>query len=324
MSLRKNNIVFGVIISLTAFFILIFQSETKNLSYKSKNNTKALPDISQESSIIAQLIWNNVLQGIPIEERDIGIPAFIEGMLKTANYPAADFEVYFGNIKEGTEYFHLHKLLKDNSELAEKVPIVNFPYEKYHKLLKELAFFTGFKTWAHFKDDEHAILEEVISGINSIKDQSQSSTLHSLSRKDIDELHKNIYQKKNRREIQEAENYFRKISKMPGVEVLKENRLYRKRFNLVSSKKIERDSKLYICYRMESLYGHVIYDSKGPELVELDRAMHGLKEGLIGMQEGEKCTLFIHPEWTDLDLFSPPYFQSFIVMPIEVVDVLTP
>jgi FKBP-type peptidyl-prolyl cis-trans isomerase len=98
------------------------------------------------------------------------------------------------------------------------------------------------------------------------------------------------------------------------------NRLYRKRLNIVPGKKIEKNSKVHICYRIETPYGHLLYDSKEPELVELDRAMRGLKEGLIGMYEGEKCILFIHPEWTDLDLLSPPYFQSFSIASIEVVD----
>lgn len=72
---------------------------------------------------------------------------------------------------------------------------------------------------------------------------------------------------------------------------------------------------------METVYGHVMYESKGSESVELDRAMHGMQEWLIGLQEGEKGILFIHPEWTDLDLLSPPYIQSFLIMPFEIVSV---
>lgn len=311
---RKNVIVSCFAIFLIAFSILVLQSKTN------KSSSNAPPNVSQESSIVAQLIWNNVLQGMPVDEHDIGIPSFIEGMQEAANHPAADFEVYFGNIKNGAEYFHLYKLLKNSSKPADKESIVNFPYEKYNQLLKEFAFFTGFKIWAHFKDDEHAILEEVIAAINSIKDQSRSPTLHSLSRNDIDELHNRIYKKKNERESIAAENYFQKISGTPDIEMLTENRLYRKRLNIVPGKKIEKNSQLHICFRIETCYGHVMYDSKGPELLELDRAMRGLKEGLIGMQEGEKCILFIHPDWTDLDLLTPPYFQSFIIVPIEVVD----
>ena len=287
-----------------------------------KRQINESPPISEESSIVAQLIWNNVLQGMPLDEHLIGIPAFISGMRESENHPAAHFEVYFGNIKTGYEYFHLHKLLQHKLEQTENKAAVNFPYEKYHQLLKELAFFTGFETWAHFKDDEQADLEEVIAAINLLKDRSRSPTLHTLSRKNIDELHARIYRNKKQREIQTAENYFLKISEKPDVMIIKENRLYFQRLSSGSGKKIERDSAVHLRYRMETLFGHVIYDSEGPELVELDRAMRGLQEGLIGLHEGEKGILFIHPEWADLDIRSPPYLQLFLLMPVEVVSAI--
>lgn len=324
MSLKKNVVISSLAICLVTCFFLIFKTDIKNSSYKSKNEAIAPDHISHESSIIAQLIWNNVLKGMPLEERDVGIPSFIDGMRGVANYPAADFEAHFGNIKNGDEYFNLHKRLKDYRERAETEQLANFPYEKYHELLKEVAFYEGFKTWAHFEDAQHAILEEVVAALNLLKEERRSPTLHSLVRKDIDELHESIYQKKYGREVRTAENYFSEIAGNQGIETIKENRLYLQRLNAVPGKRIEKDSELQISYRMETFYGHVIYDSKGPELVELDRAMQGLQEGLIHLQEGEKGILYIHPQWTDLDLLSPPYIQSFLVLLIEVVEVITP
>lgn len=319
MSSKKNVKFIIVSIFLLASLLLFWPLEIKDLLSTRKKQVNEPLQISHESSIVAQLIWNNVIKEMSIDERPIGIPAFIEGMRETINYPAAHFEVYFGNLKKGVEYFHLQKQLQDKLEKNEA--IADFPYEKYQKLLQELAFFRGFKTWAHFKDDEQAILEEVISAINLLKDQNRSPTLHPLTRNQIDELHGRIYLKKKQQEVQAAENYFRKISGKPDVSEIKENRLYYQRLSAGSGKKIERDSLLSIRYRMETVYGHVMYDSKGSESVDLDRTMHGMQEGLMGLQEGEKGILFIHPEWTDLDLLSPPYIQSFLIMPFEIVSV---
>src|ERR1700722_2871928 len=129
----NNVIAFSISAIIITSLTLTFQPDTPS-TYVNKDTPKVSYSISQESSIVAQLIWNNVLDGMPIEEQEIGIPAFIDGMQKAANSPAADYESHFGNIKNGTEYFHLHKLLNDNKELKKNRPIANFPYEKYHNL----------------------------------------------------------------------------------------------------------------------------------------------------------------------------------------------
>ncbi len=51
-----------------------------------------------------------------------------------------------------------------------------------------------------------------------------------------------------------------------------------------------------IQYVGKFLDGSVFGDSKEPEPFALDEVISGLKSGLLGMREGEKRTIFIHPD----------------------------
>jgi peptidylprolyl isomerase len=57
----------------------------------------------------------------------------------------------------------------------------------------------------------------------------------------------------------------------------------------------EHDSPL-LRYTGKFLDGTVFGSSKEDELISLDETLPGFTKGIIGMKEGEKRTLFIHPD----------------------------
>ena len=49
-------------------------------------------------------------------------------------------------------------------------------------------------------------------------------------------------------------------------------------------------------YKASYLNGQIFGTSNGDELLSLDEAIPGFSKGIIGMQEGEIRTLYIHPD----------------------------
>jgi peptidylprolyl isomerase len=84
----------------------------------------------------------------------------------------------------------------------------------------------------------------------------------------------------------------------------------------------EHDSPL-ILYTGKYLDGTVFGSSKDPEPISLDETIPGFTKGLVGMKEGEKRTLFIHPDLGyGASAYLPP--NSLLTYEIEVVKANAP
>ena len=63
--------------------------------------------------------------------------------------------------------------------------------------------------------------------------------------------------------------------------------------------------------------GELLQPDYEEELIPLDEALPGLKQGMVGMKEGEKRLLFIHP---DLGYGKESYVpNSLLIFDIEVI-----
>ena len=82
--------------------------------------------------------------------------------------------------------------------------------------------------------------------------------------------------------------------------------------------KVEEHFTPLIRYTGKFLDGTVFLSSKEDEIVALDEFIPGFSKGVVGMNEGEKRTIFIHP---DLGYGMSPYLppNSLLVFDVEVI-----
>lgn len=104
------------------------------------------------------------------------------------------------------------------------------------------------------------------------------------------------FQRLAKKNLSEAESYLQLAAKKEGIQALEEGRLY---FQI--DRKGEGDSVIagntpLIRYKGSFMDGTIFGSSKEDDLVSLDETIPGFSRGLLGMKEGEKRTLYIHPD----------------------------
>lgn len=121
-----------------------------------------------------------------------------------------------------------------------------------------------------------------------------------------------------KKNLEDANTFMQETAKKEGVKSLEEGKLYYKIEKAGEGTAVASGNSPLIRYKGSFIDGRVFGASKEDDLVSLDETIPGFSRGLIGMKEGEKRTLYIHPELgygTSGQL--PP--NSLLVFEIELV-----
>lgn len=123
--------------------------------------------------------------------------------------------------------------------------------------------------------------------------------------------------------LKRAETFLAENSKQQGIITLEEGKVQ----YVVSEKgegaEVESHFSPLIRYTGKYLDGSVFGSSKEEEMISLDEIIPGLKAGLLGMREGEKRTVYIHPDFAyGTNGYLPP--NSLLTFEIEVVKANAP
>jgi len=115
-----------------------------------------------------------------------------------------------------------------------------------------------------------------------------------------------------------AADFMEKNKSAPGVVQLDADKLHYKIEKEGTGAEIQAHSSPVIRYTGKYIDGTIFGFSKEDEQMSLDEAIPGFNRGLIGMKEGEKRTLFIHP---DLGYGASGYLppNSLLTFDIELV-----
>lgn len=123
--------------------------------------------------------------------------------------------------------------------------------------------------------------------------------------------------------LKRAETFLKNNAKEKNVIVLDEGKLQYKVEKAGSGKIVESHSNPIIRYVGKYLDGSVFGQSQQDERISLDETIQGFQKGLVGMKEGEKRTLYIHPEYGyGTQGFLPP--NSLLSFEIEIVKANAP
>lgn len=96
--------------------------------------------------------------------------------------------------------------------------------------------------------------------------------------------------------LQEAEKFLGSNGSKKGVISLEENKLQYKVEKEGTGEVVQAHFSPLIKYTGKFLDGKIFGASKEDEMISLDETIAGFSKGIIGMKEGEKRTLYIHPD----------------------------
>jgi peptidylprolyl isomerase len=117
--------------------------------------------------------------------------------------------------------------------------------------------------------------------------------------------------------LTEAENFLDEHRKESAVFPLKKGKILYKVLQEGKGEQVEEYSAPILRYTISSLKGRPIAATE-EEVMALPDAIPGLREGLVGMREGEKRLLYIHPDLGyGSQLASAP--NSLLIVEVEVI-----
>jgi peptidylprolyl isomerase len=120
-----------------------------------------------------------------------------------------------------------------------------------------------------------------------------------------------------------AEVFLTENKKSTDVVILEEGKVQYKVTEPGTGSAVESHFSPLIKYCGKHLDGSVFGSSKEEEMISLDEVIPGLKAGLLGMREGEKRTVYIHPEMAyGTNGYLPP--NSLLTFEVEVVKANAP
>ncbi len=123
--------------------------------------------------------------------------------------------------------------------------------------------------------------------------------------------------------LKRAESFLADNSKTEGIVALEEGRVQYKIQEVGNGAEVESHFSPLIKYTGKYLDGGVFGASKEEETISLDEIIPGLKAGLVGMKEGEKRTVYIHPELAyGTNGYLPP--NSLLTFEVEIVKANAP
>lgn len=123
--------------------------------------------------------------------------------------------------------------------------------------------------------------------------------------------------------LKKAEEFLNLNSKKDGVISLEENKLQYKVEKQGTGETVQPHFTPLIRYTGMFLDGKVFGASREDEMISLDETIPGFSKGILGMKEGEKRMLFIHPDFAyGTNGYLPP--NSLLQFEIEVVKANSP
>jgi len=159
-------------------------------------------------------------------------------------------------------------------------------------------------------------IQDAISGKDS--PMSEAECVQAISM-----IQENAFQKQAQTNLQVAEEFLAKNSKKAGIVELEPNKLQYKVEQTGSGEVVKPHCTPTIRYVGKFSDGNVFGASKEGEAISLDETLPGFTKAIIGMREGEKRTVYIHPELGyGTSGYLPP--NSLLTFEIEIVKADTP
>lgn len=166
-------------------------------------------------------------------------------------------------------------------------------------------------------------IARVVKGLQDASQGKNSPMSETECVQAISKVQEIIFQEQCTQNLQKAADFLKQNAKEKGVVSLEEGKLQYKIETEGKGALVQEHASPMIRYTGKYLDGKVFGASKEDEHVCLDETISGFTKGLIGMKEGEKRTLYIHP---DLAYGTSSYLSpnSLLTFEVEVIKAHVP
>lgn len=139
-------------------------------------------------------------------------------------------------------------------------------------------------------------LDLVIQGLKDASKGLPSPLSETECMSAITQEQKKAFEALAAKNLKEAESFLAKESKASNIKSLNEGKVLYKVLNEGKGAAVEAQGKVAIRYKGSLLNGEVFGESTKEEVLDMSQIVVGLREAMIGMKEGEKRLIHIHPE----------------------------
>jgi peptidylprolyl isomerase len=166
-------------------------------------------------------------------------------------------------------------------------------------------------------------MAKVIQGLQDAIDGKTAPMSEMECIQAIGSVQEKIFKEQCGENLKKAETFLADNAKTDGVIALEEGKVQYLVTETGSGEVIEPHFSPLIKYTGKYLDGSVFGTSKEEEMISLDEVIPGLKAGLLGMKEGEKRTVYIHPDLAyGTNGYLPP--NSLLTFDVEIVKANAP
>ncbi len=167
---------------------------------------------------------------------------------------------------------------------------------------------------------------EMAKVIQGLKDASEGKTAPMSEMECIQAIaavQEKIFKEQCTENLKRAESFLSDNAKVDGIVALDEGKVQYRVMEAGNGAVVEPHFSPLIKYTGKYLDGSVFGTSKEEELISLDEVIPGLKAGLLGMREGERRTVYIHPDMAyGTNGYLPP--NSLLTFEVEIVKANAP
>jgi peptidylprolyl isomerase len=161
-------------------------------------------------------------------------------------------------------------------------------------------------------------IDQVAKGIKDSSQGKQSPMSEEECVQALTAVQEAIFKKQAEDNLARAEAFLSDNAKSKGVVSLHQGKLQYKIEKTGKGSEVQPHFTPLVRYQGKYLDGTVFGSSKQNEPLSLDETITGIQEGLVGMKEGEKRTLYIHPSLAyGTTGFLPP--NSLLTFEVELI-----
>ena len=166
-------------------------------------------------------------------------------------------------------------------------------------------------------------LKKVIKGLQDSAEGKKSPLSESECIQAISSAQEKAFKNQAVENLKKAEEFLVKNSKESSVISVGDGKVQYKIEKSGGGEELKEHYSPLIRYVGKYLDGTIFGSSKEDEMISLDETIAGFNKGLLGMKEGEKRTLFIHPDYAyGTSGYLPP--NSLLTFEIELVKANVP
>lgn len=166
-------------------------------------------------------------------------------------------------------------------------------------------------------------IKSVIKGLQDSSEGKMAPLNESECIQAISAAQEQAFKQQAEENLKKAEEFLDKNSKANSIVTLAEGKVQYKIEKEGAGEELKEHYSPLIRYVGKYLDGTIFGSSKEDEMISLDETIAGFSRGLLGMKEGEKRTLFIHPDFAyGTSGYLPP--NSLLTFEIELVKANVP